>query len=124
MKVGDFAKDGNTMKADEIPAGRTLTLTISGFDTQTFKNEDGSEDEKCVILFDEDVKDIATGVLNLREIERTYGDDMDTWVGRKLQVSTALKSNDKLGFVLRGIYEEPVSTASDAPSDPFGDISS
>ncbi len=115
MKISDFGTAGNTLKADEIPAGRTLRLKIHGFEVQAFENEDGTKDEKCVIMFVDKDKGIATGVQNLREIGRVYGEDMDTWVGKELEVSTAIKGNDKLGFVLRGVVAGDAAGSDDIP---------
>jgi len=119
MNVNDFSGGADTLKASEIPAGVTLKLVIDGFQVVSFPNEDGTKDDKCVIMFVGKDKGIATGVQNLREIERVYGDDMDAWVGKGLEVSTAIKGNDKLGFVLRGMAAG--GTDGSAPPDdiPF-----
>ena len=115
MKVSDFEAEGNTLKAESLPAGKTLRLTIRGFDSQVFVNEDESKDEKCVILFEGKTKGIATGVMNLHEIERVYGDDMDSWIGKELDVSTAMKSNKKIGFVLNGVADGAAEGVDDIP---------
>lgn len=79
MRVSD-AFPSNYLKAVDLQ-GRTVMATIDRYTI-----EDIGDDRKPVIYFVDKEKGLVLNKTNANEIAFVYGDDMDEWAGKKIEL--------------------------------------
>jgi len=85
MRVSD-AFPSQYLKAGDLQ-GRTVTVTIDRYTI-----EDVGDDRKPVLYFVGKEKGLVLNKTNANEIAFTYGDDMDDWIGQKIEMFSMMVS--------------------------------
>lgn len=68
------------LKKDDFPTPEVIT--IKGVSVE----EVGRGDTRWVLHFNEKVKGIVLNVTKIKQLEATFGDDSDYWIGKKIKV--------------------------------------
>lgn len=76
----------NYLKASDIK--NEPIVTISKIERQKMKNNDGEEEVKPVIFFQEYEKGVVLNRTNANTISAMYGDELDDWIGKRIQLHT------------------------------------
>lgn len=102
------------LKADDLPAGRELRLTIDYVERQAMPDDTAAE--KPVIYFVGKQKGLVLNVTNGNEIASVLGDDMDLWQGKPVVMyrTTTLFAGRRVG----AIRLRAVGTAEAPPPQP------
>jgi hypothetical protein len=64
--------------------GKELDATIKQIELATFKNDDGSEQSKPVLYFEETPKQFVLNKTNATVLAMMFGEDTSTWLGGKI----------------------------------------
>jgi hypothetical protein len=75
MKLSDYVKgESKYLKADDLPLGKELRLTISKVELEVIENDDGKSD-KAVLYFAGKEKGLVLNATNGKKLIEAYGDD-------------------------------------------------
>src|SRR6185312_1211199 len=85
MRVSD-AFPSQYLKSGDLQ-GRTVIVTIDRYTI-----EDVGDDRKPVLYFVGKEKGLVLNKTNANEIAFTYGDDMDDWIGQKIEMFSMMVS--------------------------------
>lgn len=77
--------EGAYLKAADLPQGANVEVTIAGLEGVEFEN-DGKKQTKLVLSFVGKDKKLSLNKTNLLAITEMYGEDGDTWIGKKIYV--------------------------------------
>jgi hypothetical protein len=91
----------NYLKAADIK-GKTIKAVIEGWDVADF----GEGNKKPAIMFVGKEKGLVLNKTNATAIADEFGDDMDEWAGKPVEIST-IKTRNKEGKVVDGLCVTP-----------------
>ncbi len=101
-------------KASDLVGG-PMVLTIKG--VKPYKFDDGS---KLVVSFEESDKDLISNKTNSSSIAKSYGDDTDNWIGKRIQLY--LSETEFKGDIVDCVrVQGPRSKAAPPPPPDFDD---
>lgn len=69
------------LKKEDFPV--PMVMTIRGVAMEKVGN---NGDARWVLYFNENTKGIVLNVTKIRQLEATFGDESDSWVGKRIQV--------------------------------------
>lgn len=124
------------LKKEDFP--QPLVMTIRGVAMEKVGN---NGDARWVLYFNEHTKGIVLNVTKIRQLETTFGDDTDRWVGKRIKVMndpTVMMGQQVVGGIkfimpsvgVPGAVVQPVSqqpptiaqqVAAASPPDEFND---
>lgn len=81
-KASDYMSASSTLKAVDLK-GRPHKVRIAGVKEVIFKD---GEKPKAVLQFDGKEKGLTLNVTKLRILSEAFGDDMDEWAGREIEI--------------------------------------
>jgi hypothetical protein len=125
MKVSQLIKSKYLRKED---VDDERVVTIRDVKKEAMPNSNG--DESCVIYFKEEPKGMVAGNPVLRVLQKNYGNDTDTWIGRRvvLYVDDTVMFGSQVVGALRlrpikksGMVEPPKAAGETEPAPPFDD---
>lgn len=114
MKTSDMIQS-KFLKKDDFP--QPVVLTIKGVSLE----EVGRGEERWVLFFNERSKGIVLNVTKIKQLEATYGDDSDRWIGKKVKVlhdPTVMMGTQVVGgikFVMPSAAQQAAAPAPVAP---------
>lgn len=86
--MAKFSTDGKYLKHQELPEGDTI-VTIRSYQQERLKANDGTEQKKWVLYFEEMEKGLALNATNGKTLCKVLmSDDMDDWIGKKVALYT------------------------------------
>jgi hypothetical protein len=68
------------LKKEDFPSPQVMTIRTVAME------EVGKSDTRWVVYFNEHVKGIVLNVTKIRQLEATFGDDTDRWMGKRIKV--------------------------------------
>lgn len=84
MNVNElYSSDSNWLKAEHLPAGREIPVSISGTEITEL---DGKK--KMVLKFQGKEKGLVLNKTNAMTIAHVYGPDANTWIGKGILLFT------------------------------------
>ena len=134
MKVADIYPSKNPNLQSSDIGDREINVTICSQGYQTFKDDNGEDEEKFCIGFKETEKGLALNVTNLRRLEHLLqSNETDAWMGKR--ITLVVEPCMSFGKPSQGIRVKmalpdqtpagagiPVMPAAQAPAMLAGDI--
>lgn len=81
--------------------GRDCTVTIKAIKLADIVGSGGKKSQKALVTFNEAEKGMVMGATCLKTIAGMYGDDYDTWVGKRITIypTTTEASGETVGTI-------------------------
>jgi hypothetical protein len=111
-----YQTNSDHLKANDIPAGKQVTVTIESIEVQEFEDDSGKKN-KLVLFFKDKEKSLVLNKTNATTISHVLGDDSDAWIGKNIILfSTKVSFGDKMVDAIR--VNMPLEEA-EGDSPPF-----
>ena len=112
------------LKADDLPAGRELRVTIDYVERQAMPDDPALE--KPVLFFRGKTKGLILNVTNGNELAAVLGDDMDAWQGKPVVIyrTTALFAGRRVGAIRLRVAGTAEPAAARRQAAPVGRLTS
>ena len=114
MKMNE-AFPSSTFSADDLKESGPKTLTVAGCEKRTFQQDNGPDETRPVLTFNETEKACVLNRTRWAACEGLFGSaDSDDWIGKQLTLAagTTQFGRKTVGCV---VVTAPNSTASDTP---------
>jgi hypothetical protein len=96
-----YKTNSDHLKADDIPAGKQVTVVIESIDVQEFEDDNGKK-SKLVVSFEGKEKTLVLNKTNATSISHVLGDDYGNWMGKAIILfSTKVSFGDKMVDAIR-----------------------
>jgi len=107
MNLDDiYTSAGNYLKAADLP--RDVVVTISGFDSTEFSEDDGYKHNKLVLSFAGKDKSLVLNKTNAATIGEMLGKNVDAWVGQQITIGPdKTQFGGRLVDCIRVRYQRP-----------------
>jgi hypothetical protein len=100
------------LKKEDFPQPEVLTMKSVAIE------EVGRNDTRWVLYFNEKTKGIVLNVTKIKQLEQTFGDDTDRWMGKRIKVAhdpTVMMGTQQVGGIK---FVMPSANASPPPPPP------
>ena len=109
-------KEGQYLKAADLPKNFNERLTIDKTDEATFEVDDGTESFKLVLFFKGKDKGITLSTTNLLTVKGAFGPETDSWTGKDILLSTKYYPKFQTsGFIVNAIPDLDEGKGDDIP---------
>lgn len=81
--------DGNFIEAITLPRDKPVELTIKSIEPANTRKVLKGLIDKPIVLFEESPKELVLNKTNGRMICKLYGNNMDSWIGKKVKIFQA-----------------------------------
>lgn len=102
------------LKKEDFPGPQVMTIRTVAME------EVGRGDARWVVYFNENTKGIVLNVTKIKQLEATFGDDTDRWIGKRIKVMndpTVMMGQQVVGGI-KFVMPTAAQAAMQAPPPP------